>query len=139
MITKVQDIKHLILAIILCINTLVTVLMVKSFLTKEKGEIAMLKALGFQNISLVVWQALRIGLILFFATILATLFSTPLSQVSIGPVFRIMGAQNITFEIIPLEVYVLYPLVVLCVTILAGVMTATQIRKISTSEASRAE
>lgn len=138
-ITKIQDIKYLILAIILCINTLVTVLMVKSFLTKEKGEIAMLKALGFQNISLVVWQALRIGLILFFATILATLFSTPLSQVSIGPVFRIMGAQNITFEIIPLEVYVLYPLVVLCVTILAGIMTATQIRKISTSEASRAE
>lgn len=138
-VTKIQDIKYLILGIILCINSLVTVLMVKSFITKEKGEIAILKAMGFQNKSLVLWQALRIGIVLFLSTILATLLSTPLSQISIGPVFQIMGAQNITFEIIPLEVYVLYPAIVLCVTVLAGALTATQIRKISTSETSRAE
>ena len=128
-VTKIQDIKYLILGIILCINSLVTVLMVKSFITKEKGEIAILKAMGFQNKYLVLWQALRI----------ATLLSTPLSQISIGPVFQVMGAQNITFEIIPLEVYVLYPSIVLCVTVLAGALTATQIRKISTSETSRSE
>ncbi len=138
-ITKVQDIKYLILIVILCINCLVTVLMVKSFITKEKGEIAILKTVGFQNKSLIIWQALRIGIILFLSTILATLLSTPLSHLSIGPIFQTMGAQNITFEIVPLEVYVLYPAIVLFVTVLAGTLTATQIRKISTSETSKAE
>ena len=138
-VTRIQDIKYLILMVILCINCLVTILMVKSFITKEKGEIALLKAVGFQNKSLILWQSTRIGIVLFLSTILATLLSTPLSHLSIGPIFQTMGAQNITFKIVPLEVYVLYPSIVFFVTVLAGAFTATQIRKISASETSKAE
>lgn len=136
---QIQDIKQLILIVILCINTLVTVLMVKSFITKEKGEIAMLKAIGFKNTSLIAWQTLRIGIILFLSTILAIVLSTPLSKLSVGPIFKIMGAQNITFEIVPFEVYVMYPLIILCSTVLASMLASTQIRSISSSETSNIE
>lgn len=136
---QIQEIKQLILIVILCINTLVTVLMVKSFITKEKGEIAMLKAIGFKNLSLITWQTLRIGIILFLSTILAIILSAPLSQLFVGPVFKIMGAQNITFEIVPFEVYVMYPLIILCVTVLASMLAAIQIRSISSSEISNIE
>lgn len=43
---QLDSLKLLILFIVLCINILVTVLMVKSFITKEKSEIAMLKAIN---------------------------------------------------------------------------------------------
>lgn len=136
---QLRGMKYLILTVVLCINMLVTVLMVKSFLTKERGEIAMLKAIGFRDVSLAIWQALRIGIVLLLAVIAGTLLSTPLSQVSVGPIFQMMGAQSIEFEVKPLEVYVLYPLLVFAVTVLAGMLAALQVKKIPASDASNIE
>lgn len=134
-----QDIKKLILIVVLCINILVTVLMVKSFITKEKGEIAMLKAIGFRNSSLVIWQMLRIGIVLLLSTLIAVLFSTPLSELSVTPIFKIMGAKNIKFAVVPLEVYVLYPSIMLAVTVFASMLAALRICKISAAETSNIE
>lgn len=136
---QLRGMKYLILTVVLCINMLVTMLMVKSFLTKERGEIAMLKAIGFRDASLAVWQALRIGIVLLLAVIAGTLLSTPLSQVSVGPIFQMMGAQSIEFEVKPLEVYVLYPLLVFAVTVLSGMLAALQVKKIPASDASNIE
>lgn len=136
---QLRGMKYLILTVVLCINMLVTVLMVKSFLTKERGEIAMLKAIGFRDASLAVWQALRIGIVLLLAVIAGTLLSTPLSQVSVGPIFQMMGAQSIEFEVKPLEVYMLYPLLVFAVTVLSGMLAALQVKKIPASDASNIE
>lgn len=136
---QIQGIKYLILAVVLCINVLVTVLMIKSFLTKEKGEIAILKAIGFKNSSLIRWQTLRIGIVLSLSVIIGTLLSTPLLELSSGQIFHLMGAYSIQFDIVPLEVYVIYPLIVLSVTILAGMLAALQLRKIPASETANAE
>lgn len=136
---QLQMIKNLILIVVLCINILVTVLMVKSFIAKEKGEIAMLKAIGFNNTSLIAWQTLRIGIILFLSTILAILLSTPLSELSVEPIFKIMGAQSIQFEIVPLEVFVIYPLIVLGVTVLASALAALRICNITAAETANIE
>lgn len=136
---QMDGMRQMIVLVVLVINILVTVLMVKSFITKEKGEIGMLKAIGFGNGSLVIWQSLRIGIVLLMATVLAVLLSTPLSQVSVAYVFQMMGAYHIEFEIKPLEVYVLYPLLVLVVTTATGMLASLQIRKISPSETSNIE
>lgn len=136
---QLQGIKQFILLIVLGINILVTVLMVKSFITKERGEIAMLKAIGFRNFSLISWQTLRIGMVLLAAVLLAVCVSTPLTKLSVEPIFQMMGAQSIKFYIKPLEVYGFYPLVVLCVTVLAGMLSACQVIKISASEISNIE
>lgn len=50
-----------------------------------------------------------------------------------------LGAQSITFDIRPLEVYVLYPLIVFAVTMLSGMCAALQVRKIPASDASDIE
>lgn len=136
---QLQGIKYMILAVVLCINVLVTVLMVKSFITKEKGEIAVLKAVGFRNSSLVAWQTLRIGIVLLISIVIGTLLSTPLSKLTVEPIFKMMGAVSIKFTIVPTEVYVFYPLIVLAVTTLAGFIAALQVRKISASETSNIE
>lgn len=64
---------------------------------KEKGEIAMLKAVGFKNASLITWQTMRIGIVLLISIVIGTLLSTPLSKMSVGPAFKMMGAQSIEF------------------------------------------
>ncbi len=138
-LSSLEGIKKLIVAVVLVINILVSVLMVKSFITKEKGEIGMLKAIGFRNSSIIYWQTARIGIILVISTILGAIISTPLAKISIEPLFKMMGASSIGFEIKPLEVYVMYPLIVLIVTVGASFMTAQQLRKISASETSNIE
>lgn len=136
---QLENVKTLILAIVLCINMLVAVLMVKSFITKEKSEIAILKAIGFKNSSLILWQTMRIGIILLISAIIGALLSTPLSKLIIEPIFKMMGAYSIEFEIKPFEVYVFYPLIVLSVTSLSAFISAHGLRKISASEASNIE
>lgn len=134
-----KDMRRMLVIVVLCINVLVTVLMIKSFITKEKAEIAVLKAIGFKNSSLVAWQSLRIGIVLLISIILGTSLSTPLSKLLVEPIFKIMGAISIKFVINPLEVYLIYPLILLSVTTIAAAITALQVRKISASETSNIE
>lgn len=136
---QLEGVKRLILGIIGCINMLVAVLMAKSFIARERGQIAIMKAIGFRNSALVIWQTLRIGIVMLIAIILGTLVSAPLSKLLVEPIFRMMGAYSVEFEIIPLEVYVIYPLAVLAITVFAGMLAALQLRKISASEVSNIE
>lgn len=126
--------KLLIILIVLIINILVAVLMEKSFLTKERSEIAMLKAIGFKNSSIILWQTLRIGIVMVLAVFIAILLSEPASQLSVGFIFKIMGANNIIFDVNVLESYVIYPLICLATTVLAVFIVAQQVRKVKSSE-----
>lgn len=136
---QLDSLKTLILGIILCINILVAVLMMKSFIAKEKSEIALLKAIGFDNGTLCLWQTLRIGIVLIVSVITGALVSSPLSGLIITPVFRMMGAYSVEYDIVPLEVYVLYPLILLAATAAAAFISAQGLRKITASETSNAE
>ncbi len=130
---------NIITAVVLVINALVAILMVKSFIAKETGEIGMLKAIGFANSALIRWQTLRIGIILIISTILGSLLSNIIAKPTVGMIFQMMGAYSIEFEIKPLEVYLFYPLLVFVVTIAASLLSTQQVRRISASETSNIE
>ena len=136
---SINDIKQLIVVVVLAINILVTILVTKTFLTKERGEIGMLKAIGFDNGVLIRWQVLRIGIILVLSVILGALLSEPAAQISSGKVFEMMGATHIEFVVKPLEVYVLYPLLLLVATLLGAFISVQQIRSISAQETNNIE
>ena len=131
--------KTLILTIILGINILVAVLMVKSFITKEKREIALLKAIGFKNNTLILIQTLRIGFVLLLSVITGVLVSSPLSSLIITPIFHMMGAHSIEYEIHAVEVYAVFPLIMLAATACAAFLSAQGLRNISSSEISGIE
>lgn len=136
---QLDSLKMLILSIILGINILVAVLMVKSFITKEKREIALLKAIGFKNNTLILIQTLRIGFVLLVSVITGALVSTPLSSLIITPIFHMMGAQSIEYEIRAVEVYAVFPLIMLAVTAFGAFLSAQGLRNISSSEISGIE
>lgn len=136
---QLGSMKTLILAIVLSINTLVAVLMVKSFIAREKRELALLKAIGFTNHSLVSIQVLRIGIVLFVSVFVGALISSPVSALTITPIFHMMGAYSIEFEIRAVEVYAVFPLIMLAATAFGAFVSAQGLRKISSSEISGIE
>lgn len=136
---QLDRLKVFILIVVLGINTLVAVLMVKSFIIKEKNEIALLKAMGFQDHSLILWQTLRIGIVLLTSVIFGALISSPLSTLIITPIFQMMGAYSIKYEIKAFEVYVVFPMTVLAATSFASFLSAQGLRRIVSSEISNIE
>ncbi len=88
---EIGGIKNIVVIVVMIICMLVAILMEKSFLTKEKGEIAMLKATGFTNGSIILWQTLRIAIVMVFSVLLAIVLSQPLGQLSVVSIFKMMG------------------------------------------------
>lgn len=136
---QIAGIKNLILAVVICINILITVLMVRSFITKEKSEIAILKAVGFKDMLLSCWQSLRIIIVLLVSAALGLLLQVPASQLFISPVFKMMGVHSIEFYINKFEVYLFYPVIIIITTFLAAFLSSQSLRKIHASQASNIE
>lgn len=134
-----NDTKLLIVIVVILINILVAVLMEKSFLTKERGEIAMLKAIGFKNGSIMGWQVLRITIVMLLAAIVAAILSNPVSQLTSGAIFRSMGAKTIIFDINVWETYIVYPIIIIAATIFFVFLTTLSIRNVNSNEINSVE
>lgn len=126
---KLEGLKILILLIVMIINVLVVVLMQKMFLIRERTEVGLLKLLGFSNASVIRWQTKRIMMVLLAGIFIGMLTATPFSQITSGQVFQMMGASRIEFVIRPLEIYLIYPVAIFVVTVLACMITMLKIRK----------
>lgn len=131
--------KVMLLVVVITINILIVVLMQKMFLIREKGEMGMLKALGFSDSDIIKWQTKRIMIVLLFGIVLGMVTGTPFSQITAGQVFRFLGASKIRFEIRPVEVYLIYPVALFAATVLGCVMTMLSVRRISVQEVNNME
>lgn len=131
--------KILILAVVIIINILVVVLMQKLFLIRERGEMGLLKAIGFKNSSIIGWQTKRIMIVLFAGILIGTLTATPFSQITSGEIFKIMGASKIEFVINPFEVYFIYPVMIFVATVFACVIVMLKVKDISAKEINELE
>ena len=129
----------LLLPVIILIDVLVAVLMEKSFLTKERGEIAMLKAIGFKNRSIILWQTLRIAIIMIAAVLLSIALADPIGKLTTGGIFQMMGAKNIIFDMDILKTFVIYPAIVLATTVFSVFLTALSVRKVNSNEINSVE
>jgi len=138
-ITQVDSLKNLIVLLIIGINILITALMMKTLMTREHGEIALLKSLGFSPITLRIWQTVRISIILFFAIILGIILSSLLGPVTVGQVFTYMGANHIKLVVLPMEVYIKYPLLVLAATTSAAFICSKGVNQVDFKEINNLE
>lgn len=129
-----DDTRWLVLLVVILINILVAVLMEKSFLTKERGEIACLKALGFRDSSIVFWQTLRVFIVMLISTVIAIALNNPICQISVGGIFKGMGAKKIIFDPNVLENYVIYPGIIIAATLFGVFLTAISVKHISANE-----
>lgn len=133
-INQLDALKLLIVGVVLIINALITILMMKALMTKERDEIAVLKSIGFKNGVLKRWQTIRILLVLSVAILLAVLFSKVLSPITVGQVFVMMGATDIQMVTDPFETYLLYPLLLLGVTGICAYISAGSVKYVDIKE-----
>lgn len=134
-----ESVQFLLLGITLVVVILVVILMERNFIADEKGQIAILKAIGFRDSVIIRWHIYRFALVALIGVVLAAAFSIPMTEVCITPIFGMMGATDVEFNILPLQIFVLYPGIVLAVTILITWITALYTRTIHSSDTANIE
>ncbi len=138
-VPTMEAVQFLLLAITIVVVILVTVLVERSFISDEKSQIALLKAIGFRNGTIISWNALRFGIVALAAAILAAAASIPMTKLCITPIFGMMGATKIEFNIDPLQIFLLYPAIIFAVTIISAFLTSLYTRKIKSSDTANIE
>ena len=136
---KTNAVEDMLLLVIALINILIAALMELSFLTKERGEIAMLKAIGFKDGTIILWQVLRIGMVLTIATLLAIALADPFGRLTLGGVFHYCGIAKLVFVPNVLKNYIVYPAVIFATTVFGAFLVALGVRKIHSKEINSVE
>lgn len=136
----IKSVKDLVLMISIIIIILLTVLMERSFISKQKSEIALMKAVGFSSGSVILHHTLRFGITVLAAVLISSALFLPLTKLVMAPIFAMTGAVGrIDYVIDPLEIFGLYPLIILAVTVLSTALTALYTKTIKASDTASIE
>lgn len=136
---SLESLQFLLLGITLVVVILMIILMERNHIADEKSQIAILKAIGFKDNVIIRWHVYRFGLAALIAVILAAILSIPMTNICITPIFGMMGATDVEFNIRPLQIFVLYPCIVVIVTILITWITAIYTKTIKSSDTANIE
>ena len=119
---------------------LLAVLMERSFISKERSEIALLKAVGFDSGSVILYHTMRFGITVLTGIVAASVLLMPLTKLIIDPIFGMMGAiGNIEYQFNVLEIFGAYPVIIFCVTVLSAALTALYTKAIKSSDTASIE
>ena len=133
-------VKSIMVMLTVVIAALVTVLIERSFIAKEQGEIALMKAIGTQNGTIYAYHALRFLFVGIIAVILSVILALPLTHLCMDPIFKMLGMELVPdFGINPIEMFLTFPIIVLATTTLSALFTALYTRKIKSSDTANIE
>ena len=139
-VPAMEAVKLLVTILTIVLTALITVLMERSFIAKEKGQIALLKAIGTRNSKIYAYHVLRFVFVGIIAVILGELVAMPVTKLSFDLVFKMMGLETgVTYLSDPLEAYLILPGIVLATTALSAFLTALYTRKIKSSDTANIE
>lgn len=134
------SVKSLIVILTIVLAALITVLMERSFIAKEQGEIALMKAIGIRNGKIHAYHTLRFLFVGIMAVVIGEIFAMPLTHLCIDPIFKMMGMElAVDYVINPLEMYLIFPLVILVTTAVSAFLTSIYTRKIKSSNTANIE
>ncbi len=141
-IGSIKDTMHTMqipMTVLLCLLImLISLLMMKLFIVREKGQLAMLGSVGWRRHDIRMWLVMRMVWVVILSMIVAVPLSILCNQFVLKRIFAIMGAE-LQIQVEPLKAYLLYPLV-----LLGGIMAATyfatgSVKKIGTNDMKIAE
>lgn len=133
-------VKSLVVVFTIVLAALITVLMERSFIAKEQGEIALMKAVGTGHGKIYVYHALRFLFVGMIAVIIGEIFAMPLTHFCIDPIFQMMGMELApSYVINPVEMYLIFPVVILATTGVSAFLTSLYTRKIKSSDTANIE
>jgi putative ABC transport system permease protein len=99
-----------------------------------------MKAIGVSNKAIIWYHTLRFAIVALAASLIAAVLCLPATKLIMDPIFGIMGAvSGASYEIVPSEVFVLYPAILVAVTIISAFFTSIYTNTIKSSDASNIE
>lgn len=135
-----DNVKLLVAILTIVLTALITVLMERSFIAKEQGEIALMKAIGTRGGKIYAYHALRFLFVGIIAVIIGEIFAMPLTHLCIDPVFKMMGMETtVNYVLESIEMYLVFPLVILVTTAASAFLTSLYTRKIKSSDTANIE
>ena len=93
-ITETLDaVKSFVVVLSILLAALITVLMERSFIAKEQGEIALMKAVGIRNGKIYAYHTLRFLFVGIIVVMIGEIFAMPLTHLCMDPIFEMMGME----------------------------------------------
>lgn len=133
-------VKSFVVVLSILLAAFITVLMERSFIAKEQGEIALMKAVGTRNGKIYTYHALRFLFVGMITVIIGEIFAMPLTHLCIDPIFKMMGMElAVDYVINPVEMYVIFPVVILVTTTVSAFLTSLYTGKIKSSDTANIE
>lgn len=134
-----EYVQLLFIGVMLVVVILITILMERSFIEDERSQIALLKAIGFQNRQIIRWHVYRFTLVAVIAGFLAAVLSIPMTKLCISPIFAMMGAGDIRLHMNWFQIFVFYPGLIAATTMVVAWLTALHTKTIKSSETANIE
>ena len=133
-------VKSLVGVLTIVLAALITVLMERSFIAKEQGEIALMKAVGTRNGKIYAYHTFRFLFVGIMAVMIGEIFAMPLTHLCIDPIFQMMGMElAVDYVTDPVEMYLIFPIVILATTTVSAFLTSLYKRKIKSSDTANME
>ena len=118
-----KAVELLLMAVTVIVVILVTIMMERSFISKETKQIAILKAMGFRDLEVIKWHVMRFGILAVIASVIAMAVSIPVTNLAGGAIFKMMGASSVDW-VHSISSLAKYPAILLIVTVLIAWFTA---------------
>jgi putative ABC transport system permease protein len=118
----------------LFMTLLITLLMIKMLLAKERYSIAVMKSVGYTSKDISVQYLARFLLILTAGVILGTVLANTLGETLAGALIASFGAASFQFVIDPISAYVVTPLLMGGTVLLAALFGSSGVKNIKISQ-----
>lgn len=143
-ITQVSDslnaIKKLSMILTVILTVLIVLLMERSFISKEKSEIALMKAMGIKNGSIIMQHVLRFVIAAVLACIIASAAVLPLSSLLLNWVSSMIGdVSGIDADFSAAEIFAAAPALLIGVTFFGSLIAALHTKTIKASDTASIE
>ncbi|MBQ8920699.1 MAG: ABC transporter permease [Oscillospiraceae bacterium] len=135
-----DSLKMMMMILTVIITALIAVLMERSFISKEKSEIALMKAVGIPNRSIIAQHTLRFVIAAVFSCILSFIVLMPLSNFLMNKICLLIGdVSGIRCDYNAFEIFAVCPLIIVGVTLLGAWLTALYTGTIKASDTASIE
>ena len=135
-----NTIKKMMMILTAIVTAMIVVLMERSFISKEKSEIALMKAVGVSDRSIIAQHTLRFVIVSVLACAVSLLALMPVSNVIMNFICSMIGdISGMKCDIDPIEIFVICPIMLILVTTIGAMLTALYTRTIRASDTASIE
>lgn len=131
----VSAMKKFVIILSVIIIIMITVLMERSFITKEKSEIALMKAIGFRSRAVIVQHVIRFVIVSTAASVIGAALCYPMTKLIMDPIFTQFGIRSgMEYDMSLAETFAAFPALIVASAAAGAFLTALYTNKIKSSD-----